>query len=204
MLSTVWSYSHANATSQRVLSLHSVLVGTVITFAELFFQFLFCSPKCVIRLSSCLSFYCTYFILPFAWFYDHPLKIMTHLGCENIIWLPLWSSGRSSWLQIQRSRFNFWLYQIFWEVVGLERGPLSLEYNRPPLWSSGQSSWLQIQRSGFDIRRYQIFWEVVGLERGPLSLVSTIDRLCGLVVRVRGHRSRGLGSIPDATRFSEK
>jgi hypothetical protein len=34
--------------------------------------------------------------------------------------------GQSSWLQIQRSRFDFRLYQIFWEVVRLERGPLSL------------------------------------------------------------------------------
>jgi hypothetical protein len=32
----------------------------------------------------------------------------------------------SSWLQIQRSGFNFQHYQIFWEVVGLGRGPLSL------------------------------------------------------------------------------
>jgi hypothetical protein len=39
---------------------------------------------------------------------------------------PLWSSGQSSWLQIQRSGFDFRRYQIFWEVVGLERGPLSL------------------------------------------------------------------------------
>jgi hypothetical protein len=30
------------------------------------------------------------------------------------------------------------------------------------------------------------------------------DRLCGLVVRVPGYRSRGLGSIPGSTRFSEK
>jgi hypothetical protein len=30
------------------------------------------------------------------------------------------------------------------------------------------------------------------------------DRLCGLVVRVRGYRSRGSDSIPGATRFSEK
>jgi hypothetical protein len=29
------------------------------------------------------------------------------------------------------------------------------------------------------------------------------DRLCGLVVRVPGYTSRGPGSIPDATRFSE-
>jgi hypothetical protein len=38
----------------------------------------------------------------------------------------LWSSGQSSWLQIQRSGFESRHHQIFWEVVGLERGPLSL------------------------------------------------------------------------------
>jgi hypothetical protein len=46
-----------------------------------------------------------------------------------IAWIngpPLWSSGQSSWLQIQRSGFRSRRYQIFWEVVGLERGPLSL------------------------------------------------------------------------------
>jgi hypothetical protein len=39
---------------------------------------------------------------------------------------PLWSIGQSSWLQIQTSGFDSRLYQVFWEVVGLERGPLSL------------------------------------------------------------------------------
>jgi hypothetical protein len=39
---------------------------------------------------------------------------------------PLWSSGQSSRLQIQRSGFGSRRYQIFWEVVGLEQGPLSL------------------------------------------------------------------------------
>jgi hypothetical protein len=39
---------------------------------------------------------------------------------------PLWSSGQSSWLQIQRPVFDSRRYQIFWEVVGLEGGPLSL------------------------------------------------------------------------------
>jgi hypothetical protein len=38
---------------------------------------------------------------------------------------PLVSSGQSSWLQIQRYGFDSWCYQIIWEVVGLERGPLS-------------------------------------------------------------------------------
>jgi hypothetical protein len=39
---------------------------------------------------------------------------------------PLWSSGQSSWLQIQRSRLDPQRYQIFWEIVSLQRGPLSL------------------------------------------------------------------------------
>jgi hypothetical protein len=38
---------------------------------------------------------------------------------------PLWSCDQSSWLQIQRSEFDSRRYQISWEVVGLERGPLS-------------------------------------------------------------------------------
>jgi hypothetical protein len=39
---------------------------------------------------------------------------------------PLWSSSQSSWLQIQRCGFDSLLYQIFREVVSLERGPLCL------------------------------------------------------------------------------
>jgi hypothetical protein len=39
---------------------------------------------------------------------------------------PLWSGGQSSWLQIQRYGFDSLRYQIFWEAVSLERGPLSL------------------------------------------------------------------------------
>jgi hypothetical protein len=45
---------------------------------------------------------------------------------ETIFWPPLWSSGQSSWLQTQRSEFNSRCYQIFWEVVGRDQGPLSL------------------------------------------------------------------------------
>jgi hypothetical protein len=39
---------------------------------------------------------------------------------------PLWCSDDCSWLQIQVSGFYFRRYQISWEVVGLERGPLGL------------------------------------------------------------------------------
>jgi hypothetical protein len=56
-----------------------------------------------------------------------------HLILNNVFllslclsWPPLWSSGQGSWLQIQRSKFDSWGYQIFWEVVGLQWGPLSL------------------------------------------------------------------------------
>jgi hypothetical protein len=35
-------------------------------------------------------------------------------------------------------------------------------------------------------------------------MFSYFDRLCGLVVRVPGYKSRGPGSIPGTTRFSEK
>jgi hypothetical protein len=40
--------------------------------------------------------------------------------------LHLWSIAQSSWLQIQRSEFHSRSYQICREVVGLERGQLSL------------------------------------------------------------------------------
>jgi hypothetical protein len=39
---------------------------------------------------------------------------------------PLWSSGQSSWLQIQMSGFDSRRYQMFWKVVSLELGPFSL------------------------------------------------------------------------------
>jgi hypothetical protein len=38
---------------------------------------------------------------------------------------PLWSSGQSSWLETQRPQVDSLRYQIFLEVVGLERGPPS-------------------------------------------------------------------------------
>jgi hypothetical protein len=47
-----------------------------------------------------------------------------HAENKNLVMGFRWSSVQSSWLQIQR--FDFRSYQIFWEVVGLERGSLSL------------------------------------------------------------------------------
>jgi hypothetical protein len=62
---------------------------------------------------------------------------------------PLWSSGQSSWLQIQRSGFCSRRYQIFWEIMGLERGPLSLVNTIEELLGRNNSgSGLEIQEYG--------------------------------------------------------
>jgi hypothetical protein len=37
-----------------------------------------------------------------------------------------------------------------------------------------------------------------------ISYIERMDGLCGQLVRVPGYRHRGTGSIPCATRFSEK
>jgi hypothetical protein len=46
--------------------------------------------------------------------------------CTFFCGLSLWAGDHSSWLQIQRSRFDSRHYHIFWEVVSLERAPLRL------------------------------------------------------------------------------
>jgi hypothetical protein len=56
----------------------------------------------------------------------HQSKWIIFIAVFPWFWPLLWSSGQSSWLQIQRSGFDSQHYQIFWEVVDLERGPFSL------------------------------------------------------------------------------
>jgi hypothetical protein len=54
----------------------------------------------------------------FLWFHLYKIQIFPS-DC-------LWSSNQGFWLQIQTPRFDSWRYHIFWEVVSLELGPLSL------------------------------------------------------------------------------
>jgi hypothetical protein len=61
---------------------------------------------------------------------------------------PLWSGGQSSWLQIQRSMFDSRHYQIFWELVGLERGPLS------PVNKTKELLEIKSSGSGLESREY--------------------------------------------------
>jgi hypothetical protein len=58
------------------------------------------------------------------------------------------SSGQGFWLQNQRSGFDSRSYQIFWEAVGLERGPLSLVSTIEELLQRRSSG------SGIEIRDY--------------------------------------------------
>jgi hypothetical protein len=77
---------------------------------------------------------------------------------------PLWSSGQSSWLQIQRSGFDSQPYQIFCEVVGLERGPLRLVSTTEELLER------KISGSGLENRDYGL--------RGSAALITRYPSIC--------------------------
>jgi hypothetical protein len=73
---------------------------------------------------------------------------------SRTMWPPLCSSGQSSWLQIQRSGFDYRRYQIIEEVVGLERGSLSLVSTTEELLERKcSSSGLENQITAVGIRR---------------------------------------------------
>jgi hypothetical protein len=69
--------------------------------------------------------------------------------------------------------------------------------------------WVQLRR--FDLKtetksslrdvKFQTKYRMIDMSR---IVIVIKDRLCGLSVRVPGYRSRGSGSIPSATRLSEK
>jgi hypothetical protein len=58
--------------------------------------------------------------------------------------------------------------------------------------------------SSVGVNSYVSYFEIMKLAEDKSTDFSMLFRLCGLVVRVPGYRSRGPGLIPGATRFSEK
>jgi hypothetical protein len=83
---------------------------------------------------------------------------------------PLWASGQSSWLQIQRSGVDSRRYQIFWDVVGLERGPLSLVSTTEELLET-KSSGSSLENRDYG-RRDPSRWPRGTLYRQELALTS--------------------------------
>jgi hypothetical protein len=104
-------------------------------------------------------------------------KIMLRCSCGS----SLWSSGHSSWLQMQTSEFESRRYQILWEVVGLERGPLSLVSTIEELfgWKSSGPG-LEIREYG---RRDKLCW--------PRDTPLPAEKLA-LTSPTRGGRSVGI------------
>jgi hypothetical protein len=98
-----------------------------------------------------------------------------------ISWPPLWSNRESSWLQIQRCVFDFRRYQVFWEVVGLERGPLSLVSTTEELLGR-KSSGSVLESRDYD-RKDPSRWPLGILYPQKLSLTSSTSggRSVGIV-----------------------
>jgi hypothetical protein len=81
-----------------------------------------CQPLTGIQLGYGIQLHAAEFFYRRWEFFIQSRNVLSFTEAET----ELWSSGRSSWLQIQRSRFDSRHFQIFWEIVGLELGPLGL------------------------------------------------------------------------------
>jgi hypothetical protein len=102
---------------------------------------------------------------------------------------PLWSSGQSSWPQIQISGFGSRRYQIFREVLGLERGPLSLVSTiEEQLGIETSGSCLESREYG---RRDSSRWLRDTLYPQKLTLTSPTS--CGLSVGIVRSRTQATG-----------
>jgi hypothetical protein len=66
------------------------------------------------------------------------------------------------------------------------------------------ATWPAMYRKQNKLRGFSPQSELYRPSDRHLSAKLVPDRLCGLVVRVPGYRSRGPCSIPGATKFSEK
>jgi hypothetical protein len=100
-----------------------------------------------------------------------------------------WSSGQNSWLQIQRSGFDSRRYQIFWEVMGLERSPLSLVSKTEELLGKN-SSCFSLENLEYD-RRDQSRWPRDTLFPQKLALTSLTSG------------GRSVGIVPSRTEPTE-
>jgi hypothetical protein len=99
-------------------------------------------------------------------------------------WPLLWSTGQSSLLQIQKSGFDSRRYQIFWEVVDLERGPLSLVSTIEELLGrESSSSGLESEDTAMGIH----CTDHANLQELALTSLTSSSRSFSIVRAVSGH-----------------
>jgi hypothetical protein len=111
---------------------------------------------------------------------------------------PLWSSGQTSSLQIQRSGFHSKIYQIFWEAVGLQRGPLSLVSTTEELLGRKNSG------SGLENRKYGYRDLLHWPRRLPPTWPTSGGRSVGIVrSRTQATQLLGLLTLLTATTFTD-
>jgi hypothetical protein len=109
---------------------------------------------------------------------------------------PLWSSGQCFLLLVQRSRFDCRRYQIFWEVVGLEWGPLSLVSTTEELLDI-KSSFSGLENREYD-RRDPTRWPRNTLYSQKLALTSpTIGGRSFGIVRSRTQATELTGAMTE-------
>jgi hypothetical protein len=85
--------------------------------------------------------FAVFVVFPCTWLY----YARFHL-CFSVV--VLLSGGQIFWLQFRRFGFDSRRYQIFWQIMGLERGPLSLVSTTEKLLERNSSG------SGLEIREY--------------------------------------------------
>jgi hypothetical protein len=117
-----------------------------------------------------------------------PMVTLVDLLCGLVVWVPgcrtemycVSCEVQSSWLQIQRLGFDSRCYQIFWAVVGLERGPLGLVSTVDELLERKSGSG---QESREYVRRNPSRWPRGTLYPQELALISPTSggRLVGIV-----------------------
>jgi hypothetical protein len=142
------------------------------------------------------------------------LSLPFFIGPYSLPRPPLWSSGQSSWLQIQRPRLDSRRYQIIWVAVGLERGPLSLVSTTEELPGRKSSG------SGLEIREYgrrdpsrwprgTLYPQKVGTNRGrsvglrPRSLVYSLPQFHAFVLLSLYLAMSHLRALPFAQKLTD-
>jgi hypothetical protein len=113
------------------------------------------------------------------------------------------------WLLSGRQPSSVLLQPLLLQEEGMELF-VSADSISPPVCSDRVDFWIQISNIKLFFQKFQLFLLILVYYShfNPVIYFTYgmchSDHLCSLVVRVPNYRSRGPGSIPGVTRFSEK